>query len=128
MANMNQITLIGRVGRKDTKTFQNGNTIVEIRLATSEKYKAKDGTTKEDTQWHTAVYSGTLAGIADKYINKGDLVFVQGRMTYRAYTDKNNIEKIAPEVRVLTMQLLPQGNGTPSTPSTPSAPVDDMPF
>ena len=114
---MNKITLIGRVGRVDVKTFTNGNKIVEASLATSFRYKDRDGNRQELTDWHNLVFNGVQADIVERYVTKGDMLAVQGRMTYREYTDANGVKKTIAEVRVDELDLLrrrhPHGRPNP---------------
>ena len=106
MASINKIHLLGRIGRVETITFADGNTIVEASLATTEKYKDRSGQAQEDTQWHNIVLRGKLAQVSDKYLHKGDLVYVEGRMTYRKYSGKDGVEKTIAEVAVSNVQFL----------------------
>ena len=117
---MNKITLIGRVGRVDVKTFTNGNKIVEASLATSFRYKDRDGNRQELTDWHNLVFNGVQADIVERYVTKGDMLAVQGRMTYREYTDANGVKKTIAEVRVDELDLLPK--------AAPAQAGDDLPF
>ena len=81
---MNKSILIGRVGSDpETKHFDNGGQVCTLTLATSQKYKAKDGTLKEATEWHTVKFNGKLAEIAQKYAKKGDRIGVVGKIHYR---------------------------------------------
>ena len=108
MANFNQITLLGNVGNLEVKTFSNGGKIVEATLATNKQWKDRNGEPHKETQWHRLVIGGTLADIAEKYVEKGDSLFVQGEMTYREWTDREGGKRTTAEVRVLTLQLMPK--------------------
>ena len=109
MASYNNITLLGNIGNIQVKTFQNGGKIVEATLATSKRWKDRNGEPREETQWHNLIIGGNLADAAEKYVQKGDPLFVTGEMTYRKYQDRDGNNRSIPEVRVLSLQLLPKG-------------------
>ena len=129
---MNKITLIGRVGRVDVKTFTNGNKIVEASLATSFRYKDRDGNSQKLTDWHNLVFNGVQADIVERYVRKGDMLAVRGRMTYREYTDANGVKKTIAEVRVDELDLLPKAataqEAKPAAGSAAEQGSDDLPF
>ena len=141
MASFNQITLLGNVGNLEVKTFSNGGKIVEASLATGKRWKDRNGNQHEETQWHRLVISGALADAAERYIQKGDPLFVQGEMTYRQWESREGEKRTSPEVRVLTLQLMPKydkGQGQVSQAAAPApAPMpgfggddndEDLPF
>ena len=109
MASYNNITLLGNIGNVQVKTFQNGGKIVEATLATSKRWKDRNGEPREETQWHNLIIGGNLADAAEKYVQKGDPLFVTGEMTYRKYQDRDGNNRSIPEVRVLSLQFLPKG-------------------
>lgn len=134
MASFNQITLLGNVGSIDTKTFNNGCKIVGISLATSKTWRDTSGTAHDEIQWHKVLIGGKLADIAERYVRKGDPLFVTGEMTYRQYNTKDGVTKTAAEVRTQSIQLLTKGGfqqpgeqqpQSPSYQPAPAAPVDD---
>ena len=104
---MNKIMLIGRVGRAPEVriTSTDGSKFATLSLATSEKY-VKDGEKKETTEWHSLVVNGKLVDIIEKYVTKGKQICVEGKMRYRKYTGKDNIERTAAEVMVTGVELL----------------------
>lgn len=141
MASFNQITLLGNVGNLEVKTFSNGGKIVEASLATGKRWKDRNGIQHEETQWHRLVISGALADTAERYIQKGDPLFVQGEMTYRQWENREGEKRTSPEVRVLSLQLMPkQDKGQASQAASPApapAPIpgfggddtdEDLPF
>ena len=127
MASYNNITLLGFIGNVQVKTFQNGGKIVEATLATSKRWKDRNGEPREETQWHNLNIGGNLADAAEKYVQKGDPLFVTGEMTYRKYQDRDGNNRSIPEVRVHTFQLLPKGikdgDDTSSSARAPQAPA-----
>ena len=131
MASYNNITLLGFIGNVQVKTFQNGGKIVEATLATSKRWKDRNGELREKTQWHNLNIGGNLADAAEKYVQKGDPLFVTGEMTYRKYQDRDGNNRSIPEVRVHTFQLLPKGikdgddaSGSARAPQAPAPAAD----
>lgn len=128
MASYNNITLLGNIGNVQVKTFQNGGKVVEAALATtSKRWKDRNGELREETQWHNLIIGGNLADTAEKFVQKGDPLFVTGEMTYRKYQDRDGNNRSIPEVRVITLQLLPkgmkEGAATSGSASAPQAPA-----
>ena len=128
MASFNQITLLGNVGNLEVKTFSNGGKIVEASLATGKRWKDRNGNQHEETQWHRRVISGALADTAERYVQKGDSLFVQGEMTYRQWESREGEKRTSPEVRVLSLQLMPkQDKGQASQAAAPApGPMPDF--
>jgi single-strand DNA-binding protein len=133
---VNRVTLLGRVGQApDVKRLENGTPVANYSLATSEQWKDEQGQKKESTEWHRVVAWKQLAELSEKYVAKGSLLFVEGKLTYRKYTDNNGIEKTITEIVATTIRLLEKKesgsteNGT-QTASTPSVqtPKEDSPF
>lgn len=106
MANLNKISLIGNVGNIQVKTFSNGDKVVNASLATTERYTARDGQKKENTDWHNLVFGGRQADFVEQYVGKGDTLYVEGPMRYRKYTASDGQERSIPEVRVVNVQIL----------------------
>ena len=130
MASFNQITLLGNVGNLEVKTFSNGGKIVEASLATGKRWKDRNGNQHEETQWHRLVISGALADTVERYVYKGDSLFVQGEMTYRQWETREGEKRTSPEVRVLSLQLMPKqdkGQGQVSQAAAPApGPIPDF--
>ncbi len=131
MASYNNITLLGNIGNVQVKTFQNGGKVVEASLATTKRWKDRNGEPREETQWHNLIIGGNLADAAEKYVQKGDPLFVTGEMTYRKYQDRDGNNRSIPEVRVLSFQLLQKGmkdgaatSGSASAPQAPAPAAD----
>lgn len=89
---VNQGTILGRVGKIDTKTTGNGIKITNMSMVTSKKYM-KDGVKQEKTTWHNVTIFSKLAEIAEKYVQVGDMLYVQGEMDNQKYTTKDGQEK-----------------------------------
>ncbi len=104
----NTVHLIGRVGGDpELKTLENGNKVCSMSLATSEAWTNKKGEKETDTQWHNLKIWNAAADVAQKYVKKGDLFAVDGKIRYREYTDKEGQKKYATEIVVSEMTLLP---------------------
>lgn len=132
MASFNQITLIGNVGNLEVKTFTNGGKIVEASLATTKRWKDRNGDPHEETQWHRLIIGGALADTAERYVSKGDPLMVQGEMTYRQWETREGEKRTAPEVRVQTLQLLTRKEQAVAPSARPAYEgtnhSDDLPF
>ena len=96
MASLNEVTLIGNVGKDvEVKVFDNGGKIAKFSLATTESYKRKDGEKVENTAWHNVVIrSEPLVNIAQKYVGKGSSVCVKGKVYYRDYEKEGEKRKL----------------------------------
>ncbi|PZQ66651.1 MAG: single-stranded DNA-binding protein, partial [Escherichia coli] len=86
---LNKVTLIGRLGGDPEKrSFSNGGQVVSFSLATSERWKDGNGERKERTEWHrVSVFTEGLRDVVEKYLRKGDLVSIEGKLETRKWTD-----------------------------------------
>lgn len=104
--NVNKQILLGRVGKDvEFKTTETGTKLAKFSLATTEKYTNKQGEKVQETQWHNILIWGNLADIANKYVNKGDLLYVEGKTINRSY-ESNGETKYITEVVVQEMNML----------------------
>lgn len=114
---INSVTLVGRLGKDpEIRNTQAGKAIANLTLATSEKWRDRDGDQKEATEWHRVVcFNEKLAEIIEKYAHKGDLVAVQGKLVTRKW-EKDGIERYATEIVIdafngsFTILAQPDGN------------------
>ena len=122
MASVNCVTLLGRLGRDPKTSDAQGLTICRLALATTRRYKGRDGEKKEETEWHNVVVFGKTAEVAQQYLVKGSEVYIEGRLHTRKYTGKDGIERYATEVVCESLQLgaKPQGKSS-SASSKPAA-------
>lgn len=135
---LNEAKIIGHLGRDpESKTLPGGDTVTNFSIATTEKWKDKTtGEAKEATEWHRISMFGKLADIAAKYLKKGSLVYVSGKLVTRKYTDANGVEKYSTEIKADTMKMLggkadalPADAPTAAAPAARSAAMDDdIPF
>ena len=100
---VNKVILIGNLGGDpETRTYQSGNRVCNLRLATTEYWKdRKTGEKRERTQWHTvAIYVDQLIGIAEQYLRKGARVYIEGKLEHRKWQDQSGQDKYWTEVAV----------------------------
>ena len=106
----NKVQLIGRLGQDpDIKTLESGKKVAHFTMATNENFKSADGTKTEETTWHSIVAWNGLAELASKYLKKGREVCIEGRISYRSYTDKNGMPKSVTEIVASDLVLLSSG-------------------
>lgn len=106
---LNKIMLIGNVGQApEIKRFENGGVVAQFSLATTDRgYTRKDGTKVEDkTEWFNIVLSGGHAEVAEKYIHKGDKLYVEGKIRTRSYEDRAGVTRYITEVYGYNVEML----------------------
>lgn len=103
---VNKVILIGNVGKDPEVRDANGTAVASLTLATSEKFKGRDGQTKETTEWHRVVLWDRLAGVVEQYVTKGSQIYIEGKLTTRKFTDRDGNEKYITEIRAERLQLL----------------------
>jgi len=129
MASLNKVMLIGNVGKDpEIKALDGGNKIGNITLATSMVYTDRNGQKKEETEWHTVVTYGKLSDVVEKFIRKGSLLFVDGRLHTRSWDD-NGKTRYKTEVIANGIQMLNKVDirEQPQQPQTVEV-EDDIPF
>lgn len=103
----NRVQLIGNLGNApEVRKTETGKKLVRFSVATNESYKNSNGEKVTETQWHNLVAWGKLADIAEKFLNKGTEVAIEGKLINRNYTDKEGIKKYITEVQVNELLLL----------------------
>jgi single-strand DNA-binding protein len=101
MSSLNQVNLIGHLGRDpEIKTFQNGDKVANLALATTDKWKDKNtGQQQERTEWHRiAIFASGLVSLAERYMKKGDKIYLSGRLETRKWTDQTGADRYATEI------------------------------
>jgi single-strand DNA-binding protein len=115
---VNRVILVGNVGKEpETRYLDSGVALCKFPLATNEKYKNRSGENVKNTEWHNVILWRKLAEIAEKYVKKGDLLYLEGKIRTRSYDDKEGNKKYITEVIVDNMQMLGKkqtGEGTES--------------
>ena len=136
---VNKVILIGNVGADpDVKYLEGGVAVARFSLATSEVYNNKNGERVTQTEWHNIVLWRNLAQIAEKYVKKGMMLYVEGRLRTRSWDDQNGVKRYTTEIYGDNFQMLSrkQDNGEkPQDTSMTQAPdlgggddSDDLPF
>jgi single-strand DNA-binding protein len=98
---VNKVIIVGNLGRDpESRAFQNGGKVVNLRIATSEQWKDRNtGERKEKTEWHSvAIFNEGLANVAEKYLRKGSKVYIEGALQTRKWTDQAGVEKYSTEI------------------------------
>ena len=96
---VNKVQLIGNLGRDpETRSSQGGSTIANLRIATTERRKDRDGNWNDHTEWHNVVCFGRTAENAAKYLAKGRQVYIEGRLQTRKWQDKEGKDRWSTEV------------------------------
>jgi single-strand DNA-binding protein len=100
MAGVNKVIILGTLGRDpEVRNFQNGGKVVNLRVATSERYKDREGNQQERTEWHSvAIFNEKLGEIAERYLKKGNQVYLEGQLETRKWTDQQGVEKYTTEI------------------------------
>lgn len=141
MSGVNKVILVGRLGKDpEVRNLENGASVANFTMATSETYKDKvTGEKKEITDWHNIVLWRGLAEIAQKYLHKGDMIYVEGKLRTRSW-EKDGVTRYTTEIIGDNMTMLstkgggggsssnegysgPKGEGMP-----PGSGSDDLPF
>lgn len=126
---VNKVIIVGNLGRDpESRSFQNGGKVVNLRIATSETWKDKgSGERKERTEWHTvAIFNEGLCAVAERYLRKGSKVYIEGALQTRKWQDAQGQDKYSTEVvlqgfgGVLTMLDAPAGQAGGETRRRPS--------
>lgn len=130
---LNSAQLIGNLGTDpELRSTANGQRVATFSLATSRTWTDNSGTKQEKTQWHRCVAWNTktiqLADICEKYVKKGDKLYVQGNIEYREWQDKDGVKRYSTEINVRELLMLGQPQGRAETPAaarTPARGPDD---
>lgn len=146
MAGVNKVILIGNLGADpEVRHLQNGASVANFRIATTETYKDKTtGEKREQTEWHSIVAWRGLAEITERFLRKGSKVYIEGKLRTRKWQDKDGIERYTTEVHADEMNMLDRANpaaggenanrpatttsATPAPAQLRDEEVDDLPF
>ena len=142
MAGINKVILIGNLGRdREVMTFDNGVKKASFSMATTESYKNRDGNRVDQTEWHNIVLWRGLAEVAEKYLKKGNMIYLEGKIKTRSY-EQDGVKKYVTEIFGDNMTMLGRrdgeggGNSNQNTAepkpqqqeSDIEVPEDDLPF
>jgi single-strand DNA-binding protein len=150
MRGVNRVVLIGNLGREPDLQHLEGNiAVAKFPLATTETYKDKNGTLVSQTEWHTVVLWRGLAELAQKYLHKGSLIYLEGRIRTRSWEDKDKNRRFSTEIigdNLVMLDKRKEHNELPPVEGlsgdvpgfndmnfdagtgAPTAPKDDLPF
>lgn len=143
MASLNKVMLIGNLGKDpEVRYTGSGTAVASFSLATSEKFKNKNGEWEERTEWHNVTLWARLAEIAGEYLSKGKTVYIEGRLQTRKWQDRDGKDRYTTEIVGEKMQMLSgkgegggragsaraEGQDAPSYDEPSFNPDDDIPF
>jgi single-strand DNA-binding protein len=127
---INKAILVGNLGADpEMRATQSGNKVATFNLATTERFKGKDGKIQDTTEWHRIVAWGRLAEICGEYLHKGSRVYLEGKIQTRAWDDKDGNKRYTTEIVAREVKMLSpkggestgtskqQGSGWPEEPS-----------
>ena len=113
MSSVNKVILLGNIGKDPEVRETKAGNIVNLVMATSEKYTDKSGQKQENTEWHNLVVFGKLADVVAKYVKKGDKLYVEGSITTRKWEDKEGNTRYNTEIKVRDLTMLGGGEKKP---------------
>jgi single-strand DNA-binding protein len=154
MASVNKVILVGNLGADpEMRYLPSGEAVANLRLATTDTWKDKDGNKQEQTEWHRVSYFGRQAEVCGQYLKKGSQIYVEGSLRTRKWQNKEGQDQYTTEIRGDRMQMLggrqgmsdappresgggarPAGNSAPRAPAAPAGGgsfndfEDDIPF
>jgi single-strand DNA-binding protein len=141
MASINKVILIGHLGRDpDMRYLPSGDAVANLRVATAEVYKDRNGDKQEQTEWHSIAFFGKTAEVCGQYLKKGSQIYVEGSLRTRKWQDKDGNDRYTTEVRGDRMQMLggkpaggraedaDQGDKSPPAAGAGAGIDDDIPF
>ena len=100
MAGVNKAIILGRLGKDpEVRNFQNGGKVVNLRIATTDRYKDREGNQQERTEWHSvAIFNEKLGEIAERYLKKGSEVYIEGKIETRKWQGQDGQDKYSTEI------------------------------
>ncbi len=104
---LNKATIIGNLGSDpEIRTTGNGSRVAQFSVATSRQWTSASGEQQEKTEWHRIVAWSKLADVVERFLKKGDRVYVEGEIQYRSYEDKDGVTKYSTEINAREMIML----------------------
>lgn len=127
---INKVILVGNVGQdpevRYTGDATNGAKVASLRLATTERYRDRNGNLQEHTEWHSIVAWRNTADVIEKYVRKGTQLYIEGRLRTRSWDDQNGNKRYTTEIMADTLQLLGRKSDNPAS-MNPAAPQQYAP-
>ncbi len=116
MSSVNKVILVGHLGADpEMRYLPEGGAVCKLRLATTDKWKDKNTSEpREATEWHRVVMYRKLAETAGTYLKKGACVYIEGRLRYREWKDREGRDRLTTDVEASSMQMLGSGRAAPS--------------
>lgn len=144
MRGINKVTLVGNLGKDpEVQYLESGIPLAKVTIATNERYKDKAGNWQDQTEWHNIVLWRGLAEVAEKYLKKGSMVYLEGKLRTRSWDDKDGNKRYTTEIvgdNLLMLDRKGEANDSapspaasvqqPATPANESSEdqTDDLPF
>jgi single-strand DNA-binding protein len=127
MAGVNKVILVGNLGKDpEVRHLESGAVVANFPIATTESYKDKSGNRQEQTEWHNIVLWRGLAEVAEKYLRKGNQVYIEGKLRSRSWEDKDGNTRYITEVIGDNMTMLgSKGSSSDNNNSSSSAPSNE---
>ncbi|WP_158998706.1 single-stranded DNA-binding protein [Pigmentibacter ruber] len=126
MSGVNKVILVGRLGQEpDMRSTTSGQQVCTLSIATSETW-TKDGNKEERTEWHRVVLWGRQAELAHKYLKKGRLVYIEGKLQTRSWQDQQGQKRYTTEIVANNMQFLESMNSNQGRDMNDIPPVNDI--
>ncbi len=120
---LNKVMLIGNVGKDpEIRHLESGTAVANVTLATTERYKDRNGETQEQTEWHNVVLWRGLADVTERFVRKGSQIFIEGKIRTRSWEDQSGQKRYATEIVADNMQLLGRRSDNPANASARPAP------
>jgi single-strand DNA-binding protein len=127
MRGVNRVMLIGNLGKDPDVQYLEGNIgVAKFSLATTETFKDRSGKLISQTEWHTVVLWRGLAELANKYLHKGSLVYIEGRLRTRSWEDKEGSKKFATEVVGDNLIMLDKRSDAAHSPTHPQEGIEGL--
>lgn len=128
MASVNKVILVGRLGKDPVVNFtQGGKAVANFSIATDESYKDAQGEKQKKTEWHNiVVWGNSVEAFVQKYLHKGDMVYIEGKLQTRSWEDKDGQKKYTTEINVTDIKGLvttPVDGGQPQQQRTTNKPT-----
>ena len=122
MASVNKVILVGNLGADpEMRYLPSGEAVANIRIATTDTWKDKDGNKQEATEWHRVSFFGRQAEVCGQYLKKGSQIYVEGSIRTRKWQDKEGQDRYSTEIRGDRMQMLGGRQGMGDAPPRESA-------
>lgn len=121
---LNKVMLIGNVGKDPEVRYLDGKDgnakVATFTLATTERYRDRNGETRENTEWHNLVAWRSTADVVEKYVKKGTQIYAEGRIRTRSWDDQSGNKRYTTEIMVDNLQLLGRKSDNPATGAQPA--------